>query len=43
MKTSTFSLLSRFTVASLALAITWADTDTSQANEAAAVVAVGTV
>ena len=32
MKTSTFSLLSRFTVASLVLAITWADTDTSQAQ-----------
>ena len=32
MKTSTFSLLSRFTVAALVLAITWADTDTSQAQ-----------
>ena len=32
MKTSTFSLLSRFIVASLVLAITWAYTDTSQAQ-----------
>ncbi len=32
MKTSTFTLLSRFTVALLVLAVTWADTDTAEAQ-----------
>ena len=32
MKTSTFTTLSRFTVALLVLAVTWADTDTAEAQ-----------